>query len=539
MIDAVVEPPEGSLRDDLLRPEAYARIAPTKGVALVETHISWVFLLDRDVFKLKKPVDFGFLNFRSPEQRRRACEDEVRLNGRLASGVYRGVAAVTRGPDGHCVVGREGEPVDWAVHMLRLSDDDRADRLLAKGALSGDFVDQVAARIASFHADARTDEEVGRFGAAAAVERNVQENFDQAHDALARCLDPAEAGEIVRWQLDFVRRGSKKFEDRVAQGRIRDGHGDLRLEHVYRDQGGGIRILDCIEFNDRFRYADVCADIAFLAMDLAAHGRVDLGERLLASYAREADDYDLFGLVDFYQSYRAFVRGKVTSMLANDPGADAETRQRAEQQARRFFRLALAFERPPIVPPSVVAVGGVIASGKSSIAARLGLEMSAPVLEADRTRKRMLGVDPLQRLEESAWRGAYDPAVSVNVYAELFRRASVVLSSGRAVVLDASFRSNELRRAARELAVSHGVPFRLLECRAPRDVCLARLAVRERQDSVSDGRRAIFDDFCARYEPVAGLAPAEHLAIDTTRALDDTIEDLRRRIDTFPRELTA
>jgi predicted kinase len=165
--------------------------------------------------------------------------------------------------------------------------------------------------------------------------------------------------------------------------------------------------------------------------------------------------------------------------------------------------------------------------------------MSAPVLEADRTRKRMLGVDPLQRLDEPAWSGPYGPTFSAKVYAELFRRASVVLSSGRAVVLDASFRSNELRRAARELAVAHRVPFRFVECRAPRDVCLARLAERERQGSVSDGRRAIFDDFCARYEPAFGLAPAEHLAIDTTRPFDETLDDLRRRIDTFPRDLTG
>jgi predicted kinase len=187
----------------------------------------------------------------------------------------------------------------------------------------------------------------------------------------------------------------------------------------------------------------------------------------------------------------------------------------------------------------LVAIGGVIASGKSSVAARLGLAMSAPILEADRTRKRMVGVQPLQRLEEPAWSGPYDPAFSAKVYGELFRRASVVLSSGRGVVLDASFRSNELRRAARDLAAAHGVPFRFVECRAPRDVCLARLAVRERQGSISDGRRAIFDDFCARYEPVAGLAPTEHIAIDTTRSLEENLDELRQRIETLPPGLTG
>jgi aminoglycoside phosphotransferase family enzyme/predicted kinase len=531
--------PASSLKEDLLRPEAFAAMASTVGVALVETHISWVFLLDRDVFKIKKPVELGFLDFESPEKRRRACEEEVRLNRRLAPGVYLGVVPVTRESDGRCVIGGTGAPIDWAVHMTRLSDEDRADQLLAAGTMTGAFVDGIAARMAAFHKEARTDAEVARFGRTSAIARNVVENFDQTRGALARYLGRSEADEIVGWQMRFVDEEARRFEERIAQGRIRDGHGDLRLEHVYRDEHGGIRVLDCIEFNERFRYADVCADIAFLSMDLAAHRRVDLAERLLAAYAREADDYDLYAVVDFYESYRAFVRGKVASMLANDAGASADVRQRASEEARRFFRLALSFDRPPLVPPCLVAVAGVIASGKSSVAARVALEMSAPVLEADRTRKSMLGVDPYRRMDDAAWKGAYDPAFSERVYGEILRRASVVLSSGRPVVLDASFRTAALRRAARDVAVAHGVPFRLVECRAPRDVCLARLAVRERQESVSDGRRAIFDQFCAGYEPVREIDPGEHLAIDTTRPLEENVDALLQQLPAWPHGLTA
>jgi aminoglycoside phosphotransferase family enzyme/predicted kinase len=527
------------LKEDLLRVEAFAAVASTAHVALVETHISWVFLLDRDVFKIKKPVELGFLDFDSPEKRRRACEDEVRLNNRLAPDVYQGVVPVTRDDDGRCIVGGTTAPIDWAVHMRRLSDDDRADRMLAAGTLTGEFVDRIAARMAAFHRGARTDEEVARFGRTSVVARNIEENFEQTRGSLARSVGPSEADEIALWQTRFVREESRRFEQRIAQGRVRDGHGDLRLEHVYRDEQGGIRVLDCIEFNERFRYADTCADIAFLSMDLAAHGRVDLAERFLATYAREADDYDLYTVVDFYESYRAFVRGKVASILASDSSANDDARRRASEEARRYFRLALSFCRPPLVPPCLVAVAGVIASGKSSVAARLGIEMSAPVLEADRTRKSMLGVDPYRRIDESAWKGAYDPAFTDRVYEEIVRRAGVILSSGRPVVLDASFRTGELRRIARDVAVAHGVPFRLVECRAPRDVCLARLAVREREESVSDGRRAIFDQFVAGYEPVLEIVPGEHIAIDTTRPLDENLEALRRQLGAWPRGLTV
>ena len=528
-----------TLKDDLQRPAAFAEVAPACHVSLIETHISWVFLLERDVFKVKKPVDLGFLNFRSLEQRRNACEEEVRLNARLAHGVYRGVVPLTRHLDGRCVVGGSGAVVDWAVHMVRLSDDDRADRLLARGDLPAEAVDRIAIRIAEFHRTARVDAKCAQFGCPLAIEANIAENFAQTAGALSRYLSAAEAAEIVHWQTAFVRGQRARLELRLERGRVCEGHGDLRLEHVYLAPGRAIDVLDCIEFSDRFRYGDVCADIGFLSMDLAAHGRVDLAEHLLASYAREADDFDLYSVVDFYESYRAFVRGKVASILASDGDVDPTTRQRAEAEARRYFMLALSSARPSVLQPALVVVGGVIASGKSSVARSLASEMSAPVVDADRTRKGLLGVDPLRPIEEAAWAGAYDPAFTDRVYDKLFRRASVVLSSGRPVVLDASFRSASHRRAARDLARSHGVPFHLVECRATRDVCRQRLAARKLEPNVSDGREAIFDDFSSRFEPIVELAPSEHSVLDTTAPLSANIERLRRLLDAWPRGLVG
>ncbi|HEU5479337.1 MAG TPA: AAA family ATPase, partial [Candidatus Tumulicola sp.] len=427
--------------------------------------------------------------------------------------------------------------VDWAVHMERLSDDDRADHLLGAGAVDEAFVDRIAARIAEFHRTAATSYEIRRYGDAAVVARNVAENFEQVGDGLERSLSAAEAREVIDYQVAFLREHRARFDARIAADRIRDGHGDLRLEHVYRRGGEGIVVLDCIEFNDRFRYADVCADIAFLGMDFAANGRADLAERLLATYARESQDYDLYGVVDFYESYRAFVRGKIASMLARDPGLNDTARTYAETQARRFFRLALSFHRFSLLGPMLVTVGGVIASGKSSLADRLGAMLSAPVIDADRTRKTMAGIGLVERNEDPAFQGAYDPAFSERVYSELFRRASVVLASGRPVVLDASFRTASLREAARQVAATHGVPFRFVECRAPREICLARLASREQGPSVSDGRRAIFDDFVAHYEPVSEMRPAQHAVVDTTKPLDENLGWLRDLLLAWPRGL--
>ncbi|MDB4998281.1 MAG: hypothetical protein JWM74_5713 [Myxococcaceae bacterium] len=524
-----------SLKDDLQRPAAYASVARATSVTLVETHVSWVFLLDQDVFKVKKPVDLGFLDFRTREQRRAACVAEVRLNARLAPHVYRGVVAVRVGGDGRACLSGAGPILDWAVHMARLPDAWRADTLLATGSLEPSAIDAIAVRLAEFHDTALSDATTAGFGEPDVIAANLEENFAQTRHTLGRYLESHESDELVRWQTAFLRGHRALFRQRAAAGRVRDGHGDLRLEHVYLEPSAQVTVLDCVEFNDRFRFADVCADVAFLTMELAAHGRVDLAERLLAKYARESNDFDLYAVIDFYESYRAFVRGKIAAMRAADESADDVTRHLADVEARRCFLLALASSRRSLLLPVVVAVGGVIASGKSTIAGYIGDAMSAPVIDADRTRKSMLGVAPTRAMPETPWHGAYDPSFTEEVYAEVLRRAAVVLASGRPVVLDGSFRSPRMRRAARELAATYGAPFRFVECRADGSVCRTRLVSREAELGVSDGRLAIFDAFCARFMPVTELPSPEHITIDTTRPTGETRRVLRAALDTWPR----
>jgi aminoglycoside phosphotransferase family enzyme/predicted kinase len=529
-----------SLKEDLQRPSAYAAFTRLpRAVTLIETHISWVFLLESVVVKVKKPVDLGFLDFRTLARRRAACEAEVVLNARLAEHVYLGVVPIRLGSDGRAQIGGSGALVDWAVYMVRLPDAWRADTLLLERRLGPKTIDAVAARIAEFHANGRHDAETARFGSPEAIATNLQENFAQTRESLGRYLREGESDELVRWQRAFLRGHDELFRRRAASGRVRDGHGDLRLEHVYIEPTGTVTILDCIEFNDRFRFADVCADLAFLSMELGEHGRVDLAERLLAKYARASNDFDLYALVDFYQSYRGFVRGKVAAMLADDETADAPTRHRADAEARRYFLHALSATRRSLLLPAVVAVGGLIASGKSTIAERIGDAMSAPIIDADRTRKAMLGVAATRALEETAWQGAYDPNLTTEVYAEVLRRAAVVLASGRPVVLDASFRSAEMRRAARDLASTYGVPFRFVECRANDAACRTRLVERAQQPDVSDGRLEIFDAFAARFEPVTELPASEHIVVDTTRPIEESEAVLRATLDTWPEGFVA
>lgn len=527
-LNAELTGPPLALHDALLEQAAFPFSSPSQ-VVRIQTHISWVFLLERDVYKLKRPVDLGFLDFRTLEKRRLACEAEVELNRRLAPTVYLGVVPIGRTGDGRFHVNGPGEVVDWAVHMRRLPDVIRADRLLERGALSLTQLDAIAQRLAEFHAQAAHGRKVCLFGAPEQIAQNVRENFAQTRGCIERFFSRREAAELENWQRNCLQDRAKLFRERIDLNRVRDGHGDLRLEHVYLE-GKDVTVLDCIEFNDRFRYADVCADVAFLSMDLAASGRADLAELFVARYARYANDFDLYPLLDFYESYRAFVRAKVAAFTATDESVDYPARERAWQAARHYALMALSAKRAPVVSPVVVAVGGMIASGKSTLAEQLAIELVAPVVDTDRIRKHLAGRLPLDALRAPPFKGSYSTEASESVYDELCRRAGVVVASGRPVVVEASFRTAAQRARVRELAQDYRVPFFFVECRAPLEVCQARLLERAKGLSVSDGRLEILAAFARAFEAVTELAPAEHLALDTTRDVDSSLSDLRRLI---------
>ena len=519
----------GTLRDDL------AAVA----IELRETHISWVFLHEARVFKVKKPVDFGFLDFSTREARQRACSAEVQLNRRLAPEVYRGVRDVVRDERGnHRIVGMfeskrpDEELVDHAVEMERLPDEERADVLLERGVLDFGAIDRVALTLARFHQRCPTDQHIREFGRVRQIRENVEENFAQTRDTVFEHLTADEVEQILEAQRDFLAEEEELLDERAARGRVREGHGDLRLEHVYlgRDE---IRVLDCIEFNERFRHADVAADLAFLSMDLAWHGRVDLAERLLATYARESNDFELYRVIDFYEAYRAYVRGKIASLVAADPHASALARERAHQQARRYYLLALAAQRPPLAAPIVISVGGLIASGKSTVADDLGRALGAPVVSSDRTRKHLYGVDALQSLGEVP--GAYSTDANERVQGAMVAAAEAVLESGRPVILDATHRSASARHAARALAARQDVPFLFLECQVPLEVLRARLERRRAEGrSESDAGPELLERFVSLWEPPSELPAGERLVLDTSRPLAAHREILRAAIPGHP-----
>ena len=345
--------------------------------------------------------------------------------------------------------------------------------------------------------------------------------------------DPVER--IQAWQLDFLGRHSERFLARAASDAFSEGHGELTLEHAFIDDSGRVRVLAGLEISPRLDRADVTADVALLASDLAARHRVDLAERFVADYARTANDFDLYPLLDFYASLRAALRGKLDWLCADRLVGESRRAEAMRERARRFFALALSAPRRPLLPPVVVAMGGQVASGKSTVATRIAHRIGAPVVGSDPARNFLLGVREHDDVHESRWEEAYEPGFGARVYDEVLRRASEVLESGRPVVIDGCFRSAAQREAARELARRFERPFLFVEATVPRAIQRDRLAERAQRDDVAlSAWQEIADEMRADWEPVSELRAEEYLALDTSLPLTRNTTLIEERLPTWP-----
>jgi len=510
---------------------------------IVETYFSRVFLTPTEAFKTKKPVRLragrDSVDLTKPETRRTACLEELRLNRRLSASVYRGVVLVDVTPDGRLLVGEPGPEADWSIRMRRLPDRDRADRRLQSGSLDDAMVHAIARQLAAFHETAPTDPGIAAEGRPRALHQRVDLRIESP-DTPPREALPVELERAEAWQHGFLEEHAERFEARAGAGSIREGHGDLSLDHVFVDDAGRVHVIDALEAAPHLRRADGVADVALLATDIATRGRTDLAERLIAEYARVANDFDLYPLLDFYSSLRATTRGKLEWFFADSlSGAYRDATERRER-ARRFFLLALAAPRRPLLPPAVVAMGGQVASGKSTVASHIAHRIGAPIVSSDATRDFLLGGRVNEHLHEVRWELAYEAGFPDRIYDEVMRRAGAVLESGRPVVVDGCFSARRERERARALAERFGRPFLFVEASVSEAVQRERLRERSLRDGEPDSTwQRIADDLRARWEPADELGAAEHLALDTALPLDWSAARIEEALPTWPEGLTG
>jgi aminoglycoside phosphotransferase family enzyme/predicted kinase len=482
-------------------------------VQVIETHISWVFLTDRHAYKLKKPVKFDFLDFSTPELRKRACLNEVRLNRRLAPGVYIGVLPILQKSAGRLALFGDGEPIDWLVHMRRLPQGRALDHRIRNGQVTVPDTLLIAKHLTDFYSrllpnSIRSDAYV------AALESHVRANGAALLDGLT-----AEAGRIRRIQtaqLRFLKIEEALIGSRAASGKVVEGHGDLRPEHIYVD--GRPIIIDCIEFSKELRTLDIADELCFLGMESEYLGDRELGKLILAEYEKVSGDRVPASLLSFYRCYRASVRAKVAALRGEQQDGEGTA---SDRLAAEYLDLAERYAKE-LGPPILLVVGGLMGSGKSTLAAKLADVFAIKLLSTDHIRHGLIGSS---EAPAGYGEGNYRPDMRHRVYDELFQQAEKLLSKGESVVLDGTFLTCCLRDRAYDLVSRHGAVALYVQCTCPRDVAYTRIQKRSADgQSESEARTELYDLQFQDLESPWADEPA--ISVDSTATLQKQIRDV-------------
>jgi aminoglycoside phosphotransferase family enzyme/predicted kinase len=523
----------------LQSPESYPH-NPSE-VRAIQTHISWVFIASPFVFKVKKPVNLGFLDFSTLEKRHYFCQREIALNRRLAPEVYLEVVPIYKTTSGFSFSG-EGEIGEYAVKMQELRHGGHGRRSLGAGGFLSELLEEnlvgereinrVISVLHRFYEAETPTPQIEEWGTREKLQISPDENFAQVEPFVGKTISSAAFEAIRNYTNQFYIANEKLFCERIRQHRILDCHGDLHLDHVHLTPEA-TTIFDCIEFNDRFRFIDIANDLAFLAMDLDFEGRSDLGKLLLRNAARELNDAGMLRVSNFYKCYRAFVRGKVESIQA----AEKETKnpQEHEKQAARYFRLALRYAIAGS-EPLILVVMGRVGTGKSTIAKRLGSELDWPVSSSDKIRKTLAGVSLAERTPPGLRDKIYSVQTTRRTYKKLLEEGFAAIgacSRGRrprspklrnGVILDATFSRRALRKFLRDECTKAKVSFQFVELDVDPNKIKKRLRHRdEKTAEASDARLEDFEKLITTYETPSELEPGL-VRVSTTRSVSDTVK---------------
>jgi aminoglycoside phosphotransferase family enzyme/predicted kinase len=487
-----------------------------QGIEVRQTHISVVFLAGPFAYKLKKPVNLGFLDFSTLDKRRHYCEEEVRLNRRLAPTVYRGVVPIAKTVIGIRFEG-EGDAIEWAVKMERLPEGASLLARLSRGEVGREIIELLARKIAAFHAQAESGPHIAAFGRYEVVAQNARENFEQSKSHVGVTVSRNVFDRLRARTEESLEKLWPLIEARAAREIPKDTHGDLHLDHVYyfpdREPPNDLIVIDCIEFNKRFRYADPIADIAFLAMDLIFHGRRKLADDFIEQYKHFTGDDEGMALLPFYVAYRATVRAKVEGIELFEKEISQDERSAVHSTAQSHWLLALGELEKPSRRPCLALVGGLPGSGKSTLSRGLAEQGGFHVIRSDVVRKELAGLDPKASARGGFDEGIYTKEWTTRTYAECLLRAERKITEGGRVIVDASFGDDGHRREFLATASRLGVPGLLLICTVNADV--ARNRIEARRGDASDADQFTYQQATERWQPYGPLTQALFHEIST------------------------
>ena len=485
----------------LLRPEAYDH--PVDTVELVETHISWVLLTGRFAFKIKKPINLGFVDFSTLERRRRYCHEEIRLNRRLAPDIYLKVASITGSFNSPRLSSNGGEPIDFAVKMIQFPRSSELNRLVERGELTRIHMETLARIISTFHESVDRADQDSVYGNSEQVIQPLEENFKQIRQRISDPESLEEMEQVEKWSREQFQRLSNLFERRKEEGYVRECHGDLHLANMAWIDGEPI-VFDCIEFNPSLRWIDVLSEIAFLTMDLEERGCAELAYAFLNAYLELGGDYPGLPVLDFYFSYRLMVRAKVEAIRAYQQPRDSNSRIDAEESFRTYLQLAVKHSHPG--SPRLIITCGLSGSGKSSLTQSLLGLLRAIRIRSDVERKRLFGLLAGDAGKLNTKASIYSAESTKRTYEKLIELANTGLDSGCSIIIDATCLKAEQRAKFQALAADKGVPYSILYITASEEVLRERLEKRESGASDADvaamkEQLSLFEPFCEEERP--------------------------------------
>lgn len=497
------------LIQQMCQPEFYPHPV-VEPIRLMQTHVSYVLLTGDYAYKVKKPVNFGFLDYSTLEKRHHFCQEELRLNQRGAGALYLEVVAL--GQTGDIYHLGSGTTVEYAVKMVQFPQDTLLSALYDRNELTEALMVELAAAVADFHLGAETNDHIRTFGAVEQIRQAFDENYEQTTGFIGGPQTQAQFDETKAYTDSFFAAHGDLFERRVEQNWIRACHGDLHLNNLCRWQEQ-LYLFDCIEFNEPFRYVDVMYDVGFVVMDLLSKNCAALATVFLNHYVERTGDWEGVQLLPLYISRQAYVRAKVTSFLLGDPSVDEDSKRKAAETAAGYYRLSWSVCQPR--SGAVYIMAGLSGSGKSATARQLASQINAIHLRSDAVRKHLAGVPLDQRGDDSL----YTPAMTEKTYDRLLTLGIALAQVGYPVILDAKYDRQSLRQSAIAAIQQAELPVSIVYCTAPPEVLEQR--VRDRAGDIADATVAVLQ---RQYmEPFTEAEQPLVQTIDTTQAVPQQI----------------
>jgi uncharacterized protein len=497
------------LIEQMLLPGFYPH-GVTGQVELIQTHISYVLLTGDFAYKLKKPVNFGFLDFSSLDKRKHFCEEELRLNQRGAGELYLEVLPLTQDGDKYYLNGA-GDIVEYVLKMRQFPQETLLSEMFEQGTLNESHLEELGRVVAKYHEKAAIDDYIKSFGEVHNVRASIDENYQQTTGYIGRAQTQSQYDETKLYTDTFFAERPQLFESRITSNYIRECHGDLHLRNIALWQNKML-VFDCIEFNEPFRFVDVMYDVAFTVMDLEARQRKNLGNAFLNTYLEETGDWEGLQVLPLYLSRQAYVRAKVTSFLLDDPGVPATVKEEAAKTAGGYYKQAWDYTKPR--QGQLILMSGLSGAGKSTVARYLARKSAGIHIRSDAVRKHLAGIPLMEKGTDEI----YTPEMTEKTYARLLDLGVLLASQGFTVILDAKYDKVQLRSAAISQAEKHQIPLTIINCTAPYSVLKERL--KNRSGDIAD---ATADLLTSQVEQAEAFTPSEQQKVkilDTTQPYD-------------------